>query len=92
MKLIVKTMKQRPQEPGDRWKRYGRNLRQTVSMSTVGLEMALSVGVGYFIGDWLDGWLDTQPYLMITFVVIGSIAGFLSLYRKLKRLNSEQND
>jgi ATP synthase protein I len=76
----------------NRWKEYGQGLRSTISASTVGLELALSVGLGYFIGDWLDDWLGTEPYLMLALVIVGSIAGFLNLWRGLQRIRRQDDE
>ena len=58
--------------------------------SSVGLEVGLSVGVGYFAGSWLDEKLGTEPFLMIVFVLLGTAAGMLSLYRAARRALGEQ--
>jgi F0F1-type ATP synthase assembly protein I len=76
----------------EKWKAYGQSLRTTFSYSTVGLEMALSVGLGYLVGDYLDGRLGTTPYGMIGMVLLGSAAGFFSLFRSLKRLERRDDD
>ena len=74
-----------------RWKSYGSGLKRTASLSSVGLELGLAVGLGYLIGDFVDGKLDTAPWGMIFFIVIGSAACFLSLYRALKRIESQDD-
>ena len=76
----------------ERWRKYGQQLRSTVSYSTIGIEMGLAVGVGYLIGDYLDGRFDSAPYGLIGCVLMGSIAGFLNLYRMLKRLSGRENE
>ena len=47
----------------------------------VGIELVSAVAVGTSIGLGADYWLETGPWLMITFVVIGIIAGMLNVYR-----------
>ena len=37
------------------------------------------VGVG--IGILLDNWLDTKPWFLIVFFLLGSAAGFMNVYR-----------
>jgi ATP synthase protein I len=59
--------------------------------STAGLELSLSVVVGYFLGHWLDGQLGCDPYLMIAFVIIGTASGMRGLYRTAKRAMREQD-
>lgn len=47
----------------------------------IGTEMIAALGVGVGIGIFMDRWLDTKPWLMIVFTLLGSMAGFLSIYR-----------
>jgi len=37
----------------------------------MGLEVGLSVVVGFLIGTWLDDWLDTAPWFLIIFGIAG---------------------
>ena len=57
--------------------------------STMGLELGLSVLVGLFIGQWLDGWLGTEPWLLLAFLIFGMIAGFRSVFRLMRDVNAE---
>ncbi len=55
--------------------------------------MGLAVVLGWFVGHWLDGKLGTDPYLMLLFVVLGSVAGFkgvLRVARQFKRADEAQ--
>ena len=63
------------------WKGYA-------AYSTIGLELVLSVLFGLGVGWWLDKKLGTA---WITWVGLGFgiAAGYRSLYRALKRANSE---
>ena len=56
--------------------------------STVGLELGFSVLIGLFIGQYLDGLLDTEPWLLLLFLLLGAAAGFRRLYRLLKEVGS----
>ena len=69
-----------------------RLIKQIAAYSTLGLEMGLSVAVGTAIGDYLDRWLKTDPWLLIVFICIGAAAGFRSLYRAMKRLERENRE
>ena len=57
--------------------------------SSMGLELGLSVVVGFLIGSWLDKWLDTGPYLLLIFGIAGIIAGYRSIFRLVKRVQSD---
>ncbi|MBW2609845.1 MAG: AtpZ/AtpI family protein [Deltaproteobacteria bacterium] len=54
-------------------------------LSTVGLTMALSIGLGAVIGYYLDRKFGTDPWLFYVFFVFGVIAAFRNLYLMYKR-------
>jgi len=60
-----------------------------LSYSAVGLELAIGIVGGYLLGHWLDGRYGTTPYLMLTMLLLGTFAGFLSLYRTAMRINRD---
>jgi ATP synthase protein I len=47
-----------------------------------------SILAGTLIGYLLDMWLGTDPWLVVTGVILGSYAGFVRIWRHLK----EQDD
>ena len=49
----------------------------------VGLQFAGAIILFLFLGRWLDGVLGTEPWLLLIGVLVGSAAGFYSLYRQL---------
>ena len=55
----------------------------------MGLEVGLSVVVGFLIGTWLDEWFETAPWFLIIFGMAGVIAGYRSMFRMVKRMQSE---
>ncbi len=56
---------------------------------SIGIEMGLSVGLGYLIGHWLDGRFQSAPWLTLVFVLFGVVAGFRSLWRLARRAQRE---
>ncbi|MFW5920401.1 MAG: AtpZ/AtpI family protein [Polyangiales bacterium] len=59
---------------------------------TVGLEMGLSVAVGFFGGRWLDGLFGTGPWLKWIGLGFGLAAGFRALYRVARQVRDELED
>lgn len=56
-------------------------------LSTVGLSMALSIGIGALIGHYLDEKFGTKPWLFFVFLGFGIAAAFRNLqimYNKIK--------
>jgi len=62
-----------------------------IQFSAMGLELGLSVIVGLFVGDYLDQQFGTEPWLLLLFLVFGLFAGFRSVYRLLKKLQSNHD-
>ena len=50
--------------------------------------------VGFFAGKWLDSKFDTEPYLMITGVVLGFASAGLEIYGLVKKSSAleKEND
>ena len=63
-----------------------------VVFSSMGMELGLSVVVGFLIGSWLDGWLGTDPWLLLVFGAAGIIAGYRSIFRLLKKVQTKQQE
>jgi len=55
-------------------------MRTAGRVGAIGIEMGLSVVVGYYGGRWLDAWLGTAPWLQWVGLAFGLAAGFKSLY------------
>ena len=53
--------------------RQGKRAYNALSASSVGVEIGLSVGIGLLIGYYMDQWLGTQPWLMLLWLVFGSV-------------------
>ncbi|MFW6050333.1 MAG: AtpZ/AtpI family protein [Myxococcota bacterium] len=68
----------------------GRNqLKALGNVGTAGIELVVSIVVGYFGGRWLDGWLGTGPWLMWIGFVLGLVAGFRNLFRVSRRIQQQ---
>ena len=48
---------------------------------------ALVVGVG--IGLIVDNYLGTKPFVLIIFFILGAFAGFLNVYRVMRRIEKQ---
>ncbi len=60
--------------------------------SSMGLELGLSVIVGFLVGSWLDRFWGTEPWLLLIFGISGIIAGYRSVFRLLKKLRQENSE
>jgi ATP synthase protein I len=56
-----------------------------LSLLSVGTVLVSCIVLGYLLGHWLDGKWGTDPWLGVVGVVLGSLAGFLELFRTVSR-------
>ncbi|MCP4443720.1 MAG: AtpZ/AtpI family protein [Myxococcales bacterium] len=61
---------------------------EAARVSSVGLEMGVSIGIGWGVGYWLDGRYETGPWLMMLGLLFGVAAGFNGLIRTARQVNA----
>ena len=61
------------------------NYRKIAALSSLALMLPSSIAVGLFFGYMLDKLLGTHPWLLLTFMLLGTASGFYSLIRGLSR-------
>ncbi len=66
-------------------------LRRASLLTAIPLILAIAPVIGFFIGDFLDKKLGTEPYLMIVFVVLGFIAGAREVYKLVKKAYEDES-
>ncbi len=54
-------------------------------ISTIGVAMALSIVLGFFIGNFIDNRFATTPWFTIIFLIFGIIAAFRNLFILYKK-------
>jgi ATP synthase protein I len=75
--------------PGDRPRLP--DFRRLAELSSLGLMLPSSIIVGLVLGYFLDRWLGTRPWLLLTFTVLGIVSGLLSLFRALKKYDRDRS-
>lgn len=66
-----------------------RPFRQYLRYSTIGIEMGLSVIIGLLVGKFLDDFFGTDPWLLLTFLLLGLAAGFRGVFRLMRRMKDD---
>lgn len=54
----------------------------------ISIDLVVAIAVGTGIGWFLDGWLNTRPWLMLVFFVFGAAAGFRNVFRTAQKLDA----
>jgi ATP synthase protein I len=73
--------------PGEQgaWKALG-------ELSSVGLTLVVATVIGLVAGYYADSWLGTTPWLLLLGLGLGIAAGFVNLFRSVKRAERELDD
>ena len=66
-------------------------MRRAGLLTAIPLVLAIAPVIGFFMGDYLDKWLGTEPYLMIVFVVLGFIAGAREVHKLVKKAYEDES-
>lgn len=61
-------------------------------IGSFGFTMAGAIAGGYFIGSYLDKKLDTYPWFMLAFIMLGIIGSFIEFFRLIKKLFRENKN
>jgi ATP synthase protein I len=57
-------------------------------LSSIGIALVVSVGIGYFIGETIDKHFHTAPVFTMIFILFGIGAGMLNVFRTLRKYGS----
>ena len=71
-------------------KSRGKQVRELVVLSGLGIEVGAAVGIGAGLGYWLDQRFHTHPWLLLLFTGFGIVAGVKAVLREVRRLQAEQ--
>ncbi len=63
---------------------HPKNVRGLWSYVTIGTQMVAATFVGATIGWWLDNRTGKSPLFLVIFFLLGSAAGFVSVYRAFR--------
>lgn len=75
----------RPVSPGN----WQQSVREASSYLSLGMQMALTMVFFVAVGYYLDRWLDTAPWLLLTGAVLGMVSVFVHLFRLVANLNKK---
>jgi ATP synthase protein I len=60
--------------------------------STLGIEVGTAVGIGAVIGYFLDKRFNTQPWLLLLFMLFGIAAAVKAVWREVKKYQQESGN
>ena len=58
---------------------------------TLGIQLALSVVVFFFLGKWMDGRFNTSPWLMFGGLIFGGVGGMVKFITSVMKLGQQQD-
>ena len=61
-------------------------------LSSIGMTLVVATVLGLVAGYYADRWLGTTPWLLLLGLGLGIAAGFVNLFRSVKRAERELDD
>jgi len=68
------------------------NYRRIAALSSLGLMLPSSIAVGLFFGYLLDKLFGTHPWLLLIFLLLGTVSGFYSLIKGLSKFKNDNEE
>jgi len=68
------------------------NFKDLYLVSSIGIQLVVSIFIGLAFGIYLDSKIGTSPTFTIIFLLFGIAAGFINLFRVLKGYKNSRND
>lgn len=65
---------------------------KTMQYSGLGIQLAATIVIFFFIGYWLDGVFDTKPVLMLVFTFLGFGGGFYNFFLTIQDLSRKEKE
>ena len=66
-------------------------LQKLAPFLTLGIQLALSVVLFFFIGKWMDDRFNTSPWLMLGGVIAGGVGGMVKFVTSVMKLGQQQD-
>lgn len=57
----------------------------------IAVDLVAGVAAGVLIGWYLDSWLETKPWFLLLFTILGFCAGLLNVYRTARQLEEKKS-
>ena len=67
-------------------------IKSVSTIGSFGLTMGACILVGYYLGSYIDGKLDTAPWFMIVFVLLFMVGAFVRFLQETKAVNDNKPD
>jgi F0F1-type ATP synthase assembly protein I len=65
---------------------------KTMQYSGLGVQLAATIVIFFFIGYWLDGVFDTKPILMLIFTFLGFGGAFYNFFLTIQDLSKKEKE
>jgi len=77
--------------PEDKFKNRFEGYKKLYILGTAGVQLVVSILIGFGMGLALDRWLGTAPWFMLLFIFFGVAAGYLNIYRMAVKAELEDD-
>lgn len=69
---------------------FARLYRDAAPYLVLGVQLAATVVIMFYVGYWADDHFGTKPWLMIVGLTLGAIAGFYNFFKTVTELGKKE--
>jgi F0F1-type ATP synthase assembly protein I len=69
-----------------------KSFRSFALLGSFGFTMAASILIGYFVGSYIDRKLGTEPWLLLTTLLLCVIGGFVEFFKTVGRFSKRSKN
>jgi len=73
-------------------KTFADSLRATAPYLTLGAQLAITVVVFFYVGKYVDDFLETTPWMMVTMTLLGAVGGLIKFFKTVIELSKKEDD
>ena len=71
-------------------KSFAETMKEVSPYLTLGIQLAITVVLFFFLGSYADGYFGTKPWLMIAGVLLGAVGGLIKFFKTVIELSKKE--
>ena len=71
-------------------KKFAEAMKDASPYLTLGIQLAITVVIFFFLGKYADDYFGTKPWLMITAVLLGAVGGLIKFFKTVIELGKKE--
>lgn len=71
-------------------KKFAETMKDVSPYLTLGIQLAITVVVFFFLGKYADEYFGTKPWIMVSAIVFGAVGGLVKFFKTVIALGKKE--